>query len=394
MSRLPLAGSLLAMILLSSNLTAAAAPIETAAKQVLLVDEADGTVLLARNIHQKVEPASLTKLMTAEILLSELSAGTVREDTVFTVSEHAWRTGGAPSGSVAMFLKPKEEVPVIDLLRGIVVQSGNDAAITIAENLAGSEEQFAERMNSRAAELGLTDTTFHNPSGLSHPDQLVSMADLVTLGRHIHRTYPDYWPIFAEPAFEWNKVFQRNRNPALSPRIGGDGLKTGQNESLGFGVVATKAKGDRRVFLAMGGLTSRDERFQETRKLLDWALDGFARKPLYRAGELVETVPVFGGTEEKVALLLAETFQPLIPVDGAGVDAQVMYSGPIAAPVQRGEEIAKLIVRVNGSETVSVPLLAADDVSSKGLFTRAADALSELAFGWLRNVELPWTTAS
>ncbi|MCP1200744.1 D-alanyl-D-alanine carboxypeptidase family protein [Notoacmeibacter sp. MSK16QG-6] len=387
-------GSVLALCLLSADRIVLAEPIETAAKQVLLLDEADGTVLLSSNIHQKVEPASLTKLMTAEVLLSELKAGRVLEDTIFTVSENAWRTGGAPSGSVAMFLKPKEEVPVIDLLRGIVVQSGNDAAITIAENLEGSEGKFAERMNRRAAELGLSDSSFRNASGLSDPEQVVSMADLVTLARHIHRTYPKYWPIFAEPAFEWNKVFQRNRNPALSPRIGGDGLKTGQNESLGFGVVATKAAGDRRVFLAMGGLTSRDERFQETRKLLDWALEDFARRPLYSAGDIVETVPVYGGTSETVALKLAKTFKPLIPIDGQGVTAQIEYSGPIAAPVVRGDEIARLVVRVNDRQTVSVPLLAAANVPSKGLFTRAADALGELAFGWLRNVKLPWTTAS
>lgn len=389
-----LAGSVVAFALSSPEQAAFAAPIETAAKQVLLIDAADGAVLLSRNINEKVEPASLTKLMTAEILLSELKAGTISEDTIFTVSEHAWRTGGAPSGSVAMFLKPNEKVAVIDLLRGIVVQSGNDAAIAIAENLDGSEEKFAERMNRRASEIGLTDSTFRNPSGLSDPDQLVSMADLVTLARHIHRTYPDYWPIFAEPAFEWNKVFQRNRNPALSPRIGGDGLKTGQNDSLGFGVVATKATGERRVFLAMGGLTSRDERFQETRKLLNWALEDFARKPLYRAGDIVETVPVFGGVRETVSLEIAQTFRPLIPVDGEGVRARITYQGPVAAPVRKGNPIARLIVEVNGRQTVSVPLLAAADVPSKGLFTRAADALGELAFGWLRNVKLPWTTAS
>ncbi|RLQ87863.1 D-alanyl-D-alanine carboxypeptidase family protein [Notoacmeibacter ruber] len=375
-------------------LPAYSAPVETPAHQVLLIDAADGTTLLSRNSREKVEPASLTKLMTAEILLSELKSGNIQEETIFTVSEHAWRTGGAPSGSVAMFLKPKEEVRVIDLLRGIVVQSGNDAAIAIAENLDGSEEEFAERMNRRASELGLSDSTFRNPSGLSDPEQAVSMADLIKLAQHIYSTYPEYWPIFSEPAFEWNKIFQRNRNPALSERIGGDGLKTGQNESLGFGIVATKSENDRRVFLAMGGLSSKDERFQETQKLLDWGLKEFARMPLYGKEETVTTVPLYGGTEDTVTLHLAEAFQPLLPVDGAGVHADILYSGPIAAPVEKGQELASLIVTVNEQETMRVPLLAASDVPSKGLFARAADALEELAFGWMRNIELPWSTAA
>jgi serine-type D-Ala-D-Ala carboxypeptidase (penicillin-binding protein 5/6) len=358
---------------------------ETPAKSVLLLDEATNSILFAKDPDAIVQPASLAKLMTAELVFKGLTDGTLSLNKTFKVTENAWRTGGAPSGGAAMFAALKSEISVSDLLRGLIVQAGNDAAIVLAEGISGSETAFVEAMNVRAVELGLSSTKFANSTGLPAGGAKVTMRDLVKLVRHIQKKYPIYVGIFAEPEFLWNKIKQRNRNPLLNKNVSADGFMTGFTEQSGYSIIATATMSGRRIFLGMSGLESAEMRSLEAQKIINWGLNEFETIEVVPADNEIGQADVFGGTSSTVALKTKAATRVLIPKDRAGVfSARITYRGPLLAPIEKGTEIASLGIWNGETLTQEIPLFAGSTVEAGPMRQRAINALSEFAFGWLR----------
>lgn len=372
------------MFCLSCAALAQAQPFETKAKQAYLIDAETGTVLFAKNENAPIPPASLAKLMAMEVVFDALGRGELTLDTEFPVSEHAWRTGGAPSGTATMFAALKSRIRVADLILGATVQLANDACIILGEGMTGSEEAFAKRMTDRARDLGLSMSLFHNATGLPDPRNTTSMRDMVVLAQHIQTHYPDVLPFYARPDFEWNKILQRNRNPLISANIGVDGFATGFAEGFGFSMVATMEKDGRRVFLALGGLATDKERIEETRRMLDWAMTAFEKKRLFAAGEAVGEASVYGGAVSHVALVTRGPVDVLLPINNSErLSAKVVYRWPLAMPVEAGRETGTLKIW-NGERLLrEVPVETSRAVEAGSLVSRATDALQELLFFWL-----------
>lgn len=359
--------------------------IETKAKEVLLVDGETGTVLLQKNPDAPFPPASLAKMMTMEVVFEAIASGELSLDTEFPISVHAWRTGGAPSGTSTMFADVKSSVSVGNLVRGAIVQSANDACIALAEGIAGSEEAFAELMNRRAGELGLKNSHFVNPTGLPAEGQHVTVSDLVVLARHFRSAHPELYEIYSAPDFTWNKIFQRNRNPLLKLGIGADGMETGYTEASGYALLGVTDRDDRVTYLAMSGLASAKERSDEARRLLEWADQSFAMRRLYRKGAVVGSAEVFGGEAGSVPVAAPKEIAALLPSEEGGrISARIRYDGPLSAPIEAGATVARLDIMVDGEAVLSEPLVAARAVATGSFTDRAAGAVSELALGWLR----------
>jgi len=374
----------LVLCLVTSLAFAQAPAFETKAKQVYLIDAETGTVLFSKDENRPVPPASLTKLMTMEVVFDALTRAEVNLDTGYIVSEHAWRTGGAPSGTSTMFAALKSSVPIRDLIQGVVVQLANDACIILAEGMAGSEDAFAERMTKRARELGLSVSTFSNPTGLPDPGNRVTMRELVTLARHIQKTYPNFYPLYAQVDFEWNKIRQRNRNPLIAANIGVDGLGTGFAEGYGFSIVTSLQKDGKRVFLAMGGLTTDKERTEETRKILDWAMSAFQKKTVFAKGDIIGEASVYGGAAAAVPLVTGGAVDVLVPVNNPDrLSARVVYQWPIRVPVVSGQTVGTLKIWSGERLLREIPVETAAAVESGSLTSRSLDALQELLFFWL-----------
>lgn len=357
---------------------------DTKAKQILLVDAETGTVLFSRAENDPVPPASLAKLMTMEVVAEAIAKGEISAETVYDVSEHAWRTGGAPSGTSTMFAALKSRIRVADLLQGMAVQLANDACIILGEGMTGSEAAFAEKMTARARELGMPLATFRNATGLPDPQNQITMSELVTLTRHLHEAHPDLYRLYAQPEFEWNKILQRNKNPLIAANIGVDGLATGFAEGYGFSLAASMQRGDRRVYLAMGGLATDKERTEESRKVLDWAMTAFEKRRIFTDGEAIGEASIYGGAASHVALVAGGPVDVLLPVDNPErLTARVVYKWPLRAPVEAGAEVG--VVRLwNGEKLLrEVPVKTAAAVDKGTLASRALDALQELLFFWL-----------
>ncbi|WP_437128066.1 D-alanyl-D-alanine carboxypeptidase family protein [Pseudorhizobium pelagicum] len=360
------------------------AAIETVAKQLYMVEAKTGTVLLAVNENQAFPPASLAKLMTVEVVLSALERGEITEQTMFPVTEYAWRNGGAPSGTTTMFAALNSQVPVIDLIRGVVIQNANDGCIILAEGIGGSEAQFATRMTARAKDLGLGRSTFGNATGLPGAQSFTTARDLVELSRHIHRTYPQYYPLYAQPDFEWNKIFQRNKNPLLSLGIGVDGLGAGYAEGAGYAAVASVERDGTRLFLALGGLENDRERLDEARRLLDWGLSAFETKILFQAGEVIGQASVYGGQARYIDLVAKEPIDIYVPTDNPErLTGRIVYKWPLRAPVAEGQGVGSLRIFSGDRLVREVDLFTSQPVATGSLSSRATDALLELMFFWL-----------
>lgn len=355
---------------------------ETKAGQAYLIEASTGTVLLAKDERKSFAPASLAKLMTLEIVFQALGKGEIRPDQVFPVSEFAWRTGGAPSRTSTMFAAVKSQVPVADLVKGIAVQTANDGCLILAEGMAGSEAKFVERMNARAAVLGLKDSHFANATGLPHPDNRSTLVDLVRLAQHLQRSYPELYKTFSIPEFEWNKILQRNRNPLLG--MGADGLATGFADGSGFAIVASAERNGRRLFLGLGGLASDKERTEEATRLINWGFDGFEMRRLFDKDEVIGEASVYGGAQSTVPLVARTPVEVYIPVDNPErLQARIVYRWPLSPPVSKGAEIAVLNLFSGDRPLLSVPLQSASAVEVGTLRQRAVDALIELLFFWL-----------
>lgn len=373
------------LLLLSASLPAPAQMLETRAKQAFMLDEGTGTVLFSKEPDTPFPPASLAKLMTMEVVFHAIKAGRLSLDDMFQVSENAWRTGGAPSGTSTMFAALKSSIALRDLIRGVIVQQANDGCIIIAEGMAGSEANFAESMNKRAKAIGMTHSTFVNATGLPADGQQTTVRDLVTLAGHLWREYPDLFAIYAEPAFEWNKIYQQNRNPLLKMGIGADGLATGSSKEGGFGIAASAARDGRRLFVALSGLDSDSQRAEEARRMLDWGNRAFRRQEIFKEGEVVGQAQTYGGAKGGVDLKAKGPVAILIPVTNRDrLIARIVYEGPIDAPVEQGAPIGKLKVWVGETLSQETPLYAAESVPVGALHQRALDAVEELLVGWLR----------
>lgn len=358
---------------------------ETKAKQAFMIDAGTGTVLFAKEPDKLIPPASLAKLMTSEIVFDAVKSGRHSLDDTFMVSENAWRTGGASSGGSTMFAEVKSVIRLGDLIQGIVVQSGNDACIVVAEGMAGSEANFAKLMTDRAHALGLTKSVYKNSTGLPAEGQVVTVRELALLGLHLWKEYPDLYKLYSQPAFTWNKITQKNRNPLLTMDIGADGLKTGFTDESGYAIVGSASRGERRVFAAISGLASERERAEEARKLIDWGMKAFERKQLFGEGEPVGEASVYGGEKGGVALKAKGPINIMVPITNRDkLVARIVYDGPLPAPVEEGTPIGVLKVWIGDTLSQETPLFAAENIAVGALYQRAFDAIGELMVGWMR----------
>ncbi len=355
----------------------------TAASTAILIDAESGTVLFERNADELVPPASLSKLMTAEVVFHELSQGRLKLEDEFLISTNAWRTGGAPSRTSSMFAPINSRVRIEDLLRGVIVQSGNDACIALAEGIARSEDKFAALMTQRAREIGLSKATFGNSTGLPHPRQLMTVRELARLARHIIHTYPEYYKIYGEREFTFNKIRQFNRNPLLPLSIGADGLKTGFTREAGYGLVGSAVQNELRLIVVVNGLKSEKERADEARKLLEWGFNNFQSTPLFADGQVIAHAKVYGSGSVP---MVADREVKLMAPRGVRerVIARAVYNGPIRPPVQKGQRIGTLKVWRGDFMVLEVPLKAAEPVEQGALPRRALDAVTELFYGLFR----------
>lgn len=356
---------------------------EIKAKNAIVVDFATRSVLVSKNAEEHVGPASMAKMMTLEVVFNALREGKLKMDQEFVVSEHAWRTGGAPSRTSTMFAKLKSSIAVEDLIRGASIQSANDACIVLAEGMYGSEEAFAERMNERAAIIGLENSFFTNPTGLPDPKMYVTVADLAKLAMHLIDTYPEYFAYFGEPEFTWNKIRQYNKNPLVRKDIGVDGLKTGFTEESGYGFAVTAVRENQRVLAVIHGLESKKDRASDAEGILNWAYGSFRPRVLFEADEVIGEARVFGGDTPYVPLLGKGAVSVLVP---NGVEerirAKMIYKGPVRAPVAKGQQIGVIEIWRDENRAQETPLYAGAEVPVGGLTRRAIDGAQELLFGY------------
>lgn len=358
---------------------------QSSAEQAYMIDGETGTVLFSKNADAPFPPASLAKVMTLEVVFDALKKGRLSFGDEFFISEHAWRTGGAPSGTATMFAEVNSSVRLDALIKGAAVHSANDACIAIAEGMAGSEQNFGRLMTDRARVLGMESSTFVNPTGLPAPGQQVTARELAELALHIWRAYPGYYGYFSVPAFEWNGILQRNRNPLLTMGIGADGLKTGFTEEAGYAILASVAREGRRLFVALGGMESESERIEEARKITDWGMRAFEKRELFAADDTVGKVGVYGGAQGELAVRAdgpVTVFMPIIEPES--LTARIVYEGPVPAPVEEGAEIGTLQIWLGDTLSHETTLYAAEFVGKGTLQQRALDAVEELLVGWLR----------
>jgi D-alanyl-D-alanine carboxypeptidase (penicillin-binding protein 5/6) len=342
-------------------------------------------VLFERASDELVSPASLAKMMTAEYVFNEIKQGRLKLDDEFTISENAWRRGGAPSRTSSMFAPLHSKVRVADLLRSVIIQSGNDASIALAEGIAGNERTFAERMTRRAREIGLAKSTFMNTTGLPDPDQRVTVRELAALARHIIHTYPDFYKIYGEPEFTWNKIRQYNRNPLLRMEIGADGLKTGYVRESGYNLAGSAVQNGLRLIVVVTGLKSENERAAEARKLLEWGFRSFQSRALFAEGQTIAEAKVYGGARGRVPLVPAKPVRIMLPRNSSDkIIARVVYTGPVPAPVRAGQPIGRLKVWRNDTLALDMPLEAGADVETGNLPQRAFDAATEMVISVFR----------
>lgn len=358
----------------------------TKAQSGILLDSGADLVLYEKDADKQIPPASMSKLMTLAVVFRELKAGRITLDDTFTVSEHAWRTGGAPSGTAAMFAPLGSPITVSDLIQGVTVQSANDGALILAEGIGGTEGGFVKMMNDYAKQIGLTGSNFVNPTGLPAEGHLMTARDLALLSKHIIDTYPEYYHYFAQKEFRYRDKFTfRNRNPLVWADIGVDGLKTGYTEEAGYGLVSSAKRGDQRLVLVLTGLENKGDRESESRRVLEWGFKSFRPFRLFEDGQQVSEALVWGGEKHYVPLVGDGAIDLLLPASATGaVTGEIIYEGPIKAPIKKGDQIATLKVQSADLAAINeIPLYAGEDINSSGFAMRGIDSLLVLAFGWL-----------
>lgn len=356
--------------------------IETKAREAIVLDPRTNTVILNKDGNVSMPPASMSKMMTVYMLFESIKDGRVSLEDKFRVSENAWRVGGAKSGSSTMFLPPNSEVRVEDLIRGIIVQSGNDACIVVAENLAGSEDAFARRMTDKAHEIGMMNSTFANSTGWPHPDHRTTAHDLAILAERTINDFPEFFHYYSEREFTYNDIRQSNRNPLMYGYAGADGMKTGHTSEAGYGLTGTAKQGERRLIVVVNGLESNKDRASESAKLLDWGFREFGNYDLFKAGETVEIAPVWLGTTPTVELKIGrDVHLTMTKKARRKMKVTVRYASPIPAPIMAGQQVGTLSIEAPDFETIEAPLTAGSDIGQLGMFGRLGAALEFLLWG-------------
>ncbi len=356
---------------------------ESRAKYAILIDSRSGKVFYEKDADALMPPASMSKIMTMLVVFEKLKKGELSENDIFEVSVNAWRKGGAPSGSSTMFAKPGERIPLGTLMRAVIVVSANDAAIAIAEGISGTEEAFARLMTQRARALGLKRSTFANATGLPDPNHRMTARELAQLARYLIEVFPDYYKLYSIREFTWGKHKQYNRNPLLGKYPGADGVKTGYTSEAGYGLVASAERDGRRLIAVIAGLKSKRERAEEARRIMDWGFRQFRTVRLYQPGEVVTQARVWGGKEDWVDLVTHDEVKiRLSDAERRNADADVIYRGPLMAPVAAGREVAKLRIRVEGKTVATFPLYTARAIEADpDMWGRAADTIKTWIFG-------------
>jgi D-alanyl-D-alanine carboxypeptidase (penicillin-binding protein 5/6) len=367
----------LALVLAPQAGAAVAQSFATSAAHALAMDVDSQTVLLEKAADDPVAPASVAKLMTAELVFRDLKKGAITLDTPFYISEHAWKAG---SSGTSMFARVNTKIRVEDLLRGLIVQSGNDAAIALAEGLGGSEPNFAAMMNVRATEIGLTKSHFTDSWGAPDPAQLVTARDMAILAAHLIKTYPEFYHFFGEKEFTWSKIRQLNRNPILFLDVAGDGLKVGNLPDCCFNLVGSAVNSGQRLIVVILDAKTAKDRAEEARRIFNWGFHGFDAKALYAANETVGTAKVYGGAMAEAPLVSGSDLKVLTPRgSGEKLNGRIVYTGPLIAPVAAGQTVARLKIYRGATLVLDAPLKTAEAVELGPLSQRARDAALELA---------------
>lgn len=369
-----------AFLILSFSLLSGFAPasaMETTAKQAYIIDYETGQVLLDKDANEKMPTSSMSKTLTGYVVYQALESGKITLDQEFPVSEKAWRMQGSK-----MFLPLNSMVKVEDLIRGMLIQSGNDAAVTLAEGVAGSEEAFVQQMNQAAQELGMKDSHFMNASGWPDPDHYSTAHDLALLGRAVIHDFPKYYKYDSEKEFTYNNIKQGNRNPLLYKNIGADGIKTGHTDAGGYGLIGSGAKDGRRVIMVLNGMESMDERAQESTRLLEWALNSFTNRDVVQKGMKAADAPVVMGMERSVPLIVDQDLKLTVPrLDQTAIRAEAAFKAPLEAPIIKGAQIGTLRIDIAGMNTIELPLIAGKDVPRKGFFPALLEKAERVIFG-------------
>jgi D-alanyl-D-alanine carboxypeptidase (penicillin-binding protein 5/6) len=377
------------LLALFALIAAFAAPVraevfETRADHAILVDAETGSVLFAKDAEVRMPPASMAKLMTMAVVFDAVKNGKLKLTDEFVVSENAWRSGGASSGGSTMFAKLGSSIKLDDLIHAIIIQSANDGCIIVAEGMAGSEANFAALMNAEAEKLGLTNSHFVNATGLPNPDQYVTAHDLARLAMHIISDFPEFYPIYSQTEFTWNKIRQQNRNPLLDMGMGADGLKTGYTAESGYGLVGSALRDGQRLVLVVNGTKSEKERAEESSKLMDWGFRAFARVSYFAANEVIGEARVFGGETGGVGLVSKVPVDVLLPRGApTEVKGRIVYQGPVQAPVVAGQQVGTLRLTTGDDQPLrDAPLYAANDVAVGNVRQRAWSSIRETLLGW------------
>ena len=360
--------------------------IPTIATYAYVIDFTSGRVLIEKQKDAPMKPASMAKIMTAYIVFDRIAEGSLELTDQFIVSEKAWKMGGSRS-----FLQAGRSYSLDELLHGVIVQSGNDAAVVIAEGISGTEENFVTEMNITAAELGMTNTKFTNSTGWPDPELSTTAHDLALLSTALIKNfpadkYPDLYPIFKKKTYTLNEIKQGNRNPLLygkeSQSKGVDGLKTGYTSESGYGLVASAERNGQRVIMVLNGMDSKKERSAESRRLLDFIFREYRNYEFFEAGEIIDRAEVWLGDARHVSLVLEDEFSKVLSrAERAKTDLRVTWADPVAAPISKSQKIGELVVTIDGSVANRLPLLAAEDVAQLGILERVGEALKYLIFG-------------
>ena len=357
--------------------TGAADAIETDAKQAIVIEFDTGAVLYHKDADSIMFPASMTKMMTAYLLFERLKIGSLSLEDTFRVSEKAWRKGGSK-----MFVKVGDRVSVEDLIRGIVVQSGNDATIVVAEGIGGSEAVFGDLMTEKARAIGMANSTFRNASGWPDPDHVTTARDLAILAERTIRDFPEHYHYYSELSFKYNNIKQSNRNPLLYKNMGADGLKTGRTQASGYGLTASAKRNNRRLIVVANGFSSVKARAAGSERLIDWGFRTWNNYALFEAGEKIADVPVWLGEADSVPLLIKDKLVITIPRKSRSkMKVAVSYEEPVPAPIKVGTQIATLVVTAPDTDEMEIPLYAGADVPQLGPVGRLGEALRYLFWG-------------
>jgi D-alanyl-D-alanine carboxypeptidase (penicillin-binding protein 5/6) len=355
------------------------------APTAILIEAGSGSVLFEKNADELRAPSSMMKLMTVETVFHAIKQGDVKLTDEYHVSENAWRKGGAPAGGSTMFAALHSKIAVDDLLHGAIIQSGNDACIVLAEGMAGNERAFTEMMTKRARELGMTKSTFGNSNGLPDPGNKMTVRELATLARYIIQTYPEFYKLFGEKEFTWNKIRQQNRNPLLNSLTGADGLKTGYTVEGGYGMVGSAVQNGMRLIVVINGLEDPEDRASEAKKMLEWGFRNFEARALFAAEQPLGYAKVFGGDSRSVKLVSPKPIEVMVQKSGGDkLIARVIYSGPVRAPIESGQQLGVVRVWRGANIAMEAPVYAADSVAVGSTMRRAIDGVSELVIGAFR----------